>query len=113
VVTLEGLLKFIPSYSVPSLHRLEMVPPHQSFSPQLQSCEVSFVLLGARQHEGREFCLYGLDSSLSFQGVFRFSKGRRLHCDELSVRGDLIRPLVVGPVRRPSVHLLGDLLLRL
>jgi hypothetical protein len=29
-----------------------MVPPHQSFSPQLQSCEVSFVLLGARQHKG-------------------------------------------------------------
>jgi hypothetical protein len=31
----------------------------------------------------------------------------------LGIRGDLIRPLVVGPVWRPSVHLLGDLLLRL
>jgi hypothetical protein len=29
----------------------------------------------------------------------------------LSVRGDLIRPLVVGPMGRPSVHLLSDLLL--
>jgi hypothetical protein len=45
---------------VPSLHRLEMVPPHQSFFPQLQSCEVSHVLLRARQHKGREFCLYAL-----------------------------------------------------
>jgi hypothetical protein len=44
-VTLEGLLELIPSHSVPSLHRLEMVPPHQSFSPQLQSCEVNLVLL--------------------------------------------------------------------
>jgi hypothetical protein len=48
VVTLESLFELIPSYSVPSLHRLEMVPSHQSFSPQLQSCEVSLVLLGAR-----------------------------------------------------------------
>jgi hypothetical protein len=74
VVTLEGLLELIPSYSVPSLHRLEMVPPHQSFSPQLQSCEVGFVLLGARQHEGREFCLCGLDPSLSFQGSSALAK---------------------------------------
>jgi hypothetical protein len=58
-------------------------------------------------------CLYGLDPSLSFQGVFHFSEGWRLHCDELGIRGDLIRPLVVGPMRQPSVHLLGDLLLRL
>jgi hypothetical protein len=29
----------------------------------------------------------------------------------LNIRGDLIRPLVVGPMWRPSVHLLGDLLL--
>jgi hypothetical protein len=44
---------------------------------------------------------------------FRLGKGRWLHPDELSVRGDLIRLLVIDPMWRPSVHLLGDLLLRL
>jgi hypothetical protein len=41
----------------------------------LQSCEVGFVLLGARHHKDREFYLDGLDPSLSFQGVFRLGKG--------------------------------------
>jgi hypothetical protein len=54
-----------------------MVPPHQSFSPQLQSCKVGFVLLGARQHKGRELRLYGLDPSFRFQGLFRLGEGRR------------------------------------
>jgi hypothetical protein len=71
------------------------------------------VLLGARHHKGREFCLDGLDPSLSFQGVFRLGKGRWFRPDELSVRGDLIRPLMIGPVWRTSVNLLSDLLLRL
>jgi hypothetical protein len=51
-----------------------MVPPHQSFSPQLQSCEVGFVLLGARQHKGRELCLDGLDPSFGFQGSSALEK---------------------------------------
>jgi hypothetical protein len=46
-------------------------------------------------------------------GVFRLGKRRWLHPNELSIRGDLIRPLVIGPMWRPSVHLLGYLLLRL
>jgi hypothetical protein len=51
-----------------------MVPPHQSFSSQLQRCKVSFVLLRARQHKGKEFCLYGLDPRLSFQGSSALAK---------------------------------------
>jgi hypothetical protein len=50
---------------------------------------------------------------LSFQGVFRFGKGQGLHLNELSIRGDLIMPLMIDPMWWPSVHLLGYLLLRL
>jgi hypothetical protein len=28
VMTFEGLLEIIPSYSTPSLHRLKIIPPH-------------------------------------------------------------------------------------
>jgi hypothetical protein len=73
-MALEGLLEPIPSYSMPSLHRLEMVPPHQSFSQQLQSCEVGFVLLGARQHKGGELRLYGLIQASASRGSSALEK---------------------------------------
>jgi hypothetical protein len=47
------------------------------------------------------------------RGVVRLGKGPWLHLDELSICGDLIRPLMIGPMWRPSVHLLSDLLLHL
>jgi hypothetical protein len=112
-MALESLLEIIPSDSTALLHSLEIIPPHQGLSSQLQSCEVGFVLLRARHHEGRELGLDRFDPSFSFQGVFRLGKGRWLHPNELSLCGDLIRPLMIGPMWWPSVHLLSYLLLRL
>jgi hypothetical protein len=60
--------------SDPLLHSLEMIPPDQGFSSQLQSCEVGFVLLRARHHKGRELGLDCLDPSFSFQGYSTLGK---------------------------------------
>jgi hypothetical protein len=98
---------------MPLLHSLEMIPPHYDFSSQLQNCEIGLILLKARHHESKELGLDCLDPCLSFQGVFRLGNGWWLHPNELSIRGDLIGPLVIGPMWWPSVHLLGYLLLRL
>jgi hypothetical protein len=46
-------------------------------------------------------------------GVFRLSEGRGLHLDELSVGGDMIRPLMISPMWWLLVQLLADQLLLL
>jgi hypothetical protein len=51
-MALKSLLEIIPSDSTPLLHSLEVIPPHQGFSSQLQSCEVGFLLLRPRHHIG-------------------------------------------------------------
>jgi hypothetical protein len=112
-MALESLFEIIPSDSTPLLHSLEVI--HHIKRLLLAVAELrSWLYYPQSKESQRQRTLPRWPCpSLSFQGVFRLGKGRWLRPDELSVHGDLVRPLVIGPMWRPSVHLFSDLLLRL
>jgi hypothetical protein len=69
MVVLERLLELNPTDFVCSrLHRFEMFPPHQCFTPKLQGRKVFLVLLRARKGKSRKFGLYSPDPSSASSG---------------------------------------------
>jgi hypothetical protein len=110
MVVLESLLELNPSDFVSSrLHRLEMFPPHQCFTPKLQGCKVCLALVGARKDKSRKFGPYGPDPGVSFKRFFCFSERWGLHADKLGVGSDCMWSLMIGPVRRSLFQLLYPL----
>jgi hypothetical protein len=90
MVVLESLLEFSPSdFMFSRLHRLEMIPPHQFFTPKLQGHKVRLALL-------RKFGLYGPDPCISFMWFFCLSERWGLHSNKLGVGGDHMWSLMIG-----------------